>query len=205
MFWFLIIGFVLTFILFYIVLGCFVYFDAKLRSDRPVIWTVIALAVPNLIGLLIYYVVGRNKNVAAVKNKFKYLVAVFSVLAILFASSSIIYVVTSGNVPTINHVSIGMVEYNWGNKWKISFKTSGEEFSNNEDFTQTEIDNFIIEGTCDSGSVYLLLVQGANAKVIDISKYSGSADLKEFHDGTIKMMIYNKNAKNAKISVSWGE
>jgi hypothetical protein len=205
MFWLLLTGFVLTFILFYIFLGCFVYFDAKVRSDRPVIWTVIALAVPNLIGLLIYYVVGRNKNASAqkVKNKFKYFVAIFSVLTILFAGSSIVYVVTSDNIPIMNHVSIGMVEYNWGNKWKISFKTSGDEFSNNRDLTQDQIDNFAIDGTCDSGNIYILLVQGANAKVIDISNHSGSVDLKEFHDGKIKMMIYNKDARNAKISVSW--
>jgi len=43
-------------------LGCWTYSDAKARSDKPEIWTLIVLLVPNFIGLIIYLLVGRTKK-----------------------------------------------------------------------------------------------------------------------------------------------
>ena len=49
-------------ILTYVFLGKWVYRDASNRGLNPVLWTVIVLLVPSLIGLLIYFLVGRKQE-----------------------------------------------------------------------------------------------------------------------------------------------
>ena len=61
------VSFILTLLATMAVLGLWVYEDAKVKSDQsPVLWVLIVLLVPNLVGLIIYLLVGRtNKNVPA--------------------------------------------------------------------------------------------------------------------------------------------
>lgn len=48
---------------FKVLLTLFVYSDAKERSGRPVLWAVLVFFVPMFIGLLFYFLVGRNRAV----------------------------------------------------------------------------------------------------------------------------------------------
>ncbi len=51
----------LVIILAQVFLALWTYNDAKNRNLNPIMWTLIVLLVPNLIGLLIYFLVGRNQ------------------------------------------------------------------------------------------------------------------------------------------------
>ena len=54
--------FALSIILLYTMLGCWTFTDAKKRSDKPEVWTLIVVLVPNFIGLIIYLLIGRTKT-----------------------------------------------------------------------------------------------------------------------------------------------
>lgn len=49
---------------FKIFLCLFIYSDAKERSDNPLLWAVVVFFVPDFIGLLLYFIIGRKKMVA---------------------------------------------------------------------------------------------------------------------------------------------
>jgi len=46
----------------YVAMVIWVYRDAKVRTNNPIIWTLIVLLVPNYIGLIIYLLVGRRQG-----------------------------------------------------------------------------------------------------------------------------------------------
>jgi len=51
--------------------GMWIYNDAKERSDNPILWTLIVLFVPMLIGLIVYLLVGRNKTAESTNRYLK--------------------------------------------------------------------------------------------------------------------------------------
>ena len=64
---------VFSFLALLTLLGCWTYTDAKERSDKPEVWTLIVLLAPNFIGLVIYLLIGRApkaKGSEPIKNKF---------------------------------------------------------------------------------------------------------------------------------------
>jgi len=63
--------FVVTLLGFLTCLCLWVYEDAKVKSDQsPVLWVIIVLLVPNLVGLLIYLLVGRTNKAAKAPGKY---------------------------------------------------------------------------------------------------------------------------------------
>lgn len=59
----LLVGVVLLFIIgFYVALGMIIYKDAKAHGMPAGVWTLVALLIPNLIGVIIYLVVRANKE-----------------------------------------------------------------------------------------------------------------------------------------------
>ena len=67
-----------------------------------------------------------------------------------------------------------------------------------------ELKNLTIEASCDEGEMYLLLLQGSNAKVIDITDFpEAKLSLDDFTPGNVKLSLYNESAKNAKIKIDW--
>jgi len=66
------VSFVLAFFCAMTILGMWVYEDAKIKSDQqPVLWVLIVLLVPNLIGLVIYLLVGRTNKDAQSPGTYK--------------------------------------------------------------------------------------------------------------------------------------
>ena len=77
-------------------LGCWTYSDAKKRSDKPEIWTLIVLLVPNFIGLIIYLLVGRTKkpeDMDSPRNRFFTPLIVFGILTILTFVATITFAI----------------------------------------------------------------------------------------------------------------
>ena len=194
---------VLSVIALYIFICLYVYKDALVNSDKPVLWLLITIFTPNLFGFLIYILVGRSKDRKPVK-KFR-TPAIIS--AVIVALSTVIFtgsVIFSSDLPVISNVSIGMVTNNIGSKWDVSYKSSGETLERTIALTDDELKNFTVKASCEEGEMYLLLLQGKNAEVIDITDFpEAKLNLDNFTAGNIKLSLYNESAKNAKIEIDW--
>lgn len=194
---------VLSFIAFYICICLYVYSDARVNSDKPLIWLLITIFTPNFFGFLIYMLAGRKKDKKPVK-KFKLPAIVTAVSAVISTSAFLGSVLLAGDVPVIDNVSVGMVNNNFGSQWEVSYRSSGETLERTISVTDDELENFTVEASCAEGESYLLLLQGRNAKVIDLSDQSNERiDLDGFTAGKIRLSLYNEAAKDAKIKINW--
>ncbi|MDR1540347.1 MAG: hypothetical protein LBU32_20580 [Clostridiales bacterium] len=202
--------FVLTLSGFIVMLGLWAYADAKVRTDKPGIWMLIVLLVPNLLGLIIYLLVGRTKMEKS-SGKFKKPLIAFAISFMLAAGlmiGSFVSFMTADSLelPTWGGVSIGKVENYWNNQWTVSFKASGEELSKTISMNSGDLAAFHLMGNCDSGKLHLRISQGEIVKDIDISdNFNETVDLSEFQEGKIMLTIYNDEAKNASVSINWGK
>ena len=187
----------------YVFLCLFVYADASVNSDKPIRWLLITLLTPNMFGFLIYILVGRNKDRKSVR-RFKLPAVVSAFVAVISTTVFLGSVLFSNDIPVINNVSIGMVNNNIGSQWTVEYKSSGETLERTISLTDNELKNFSVEASCDDGELYLLMIQGKNAKVIDLKNYSKEElQLDGFDAGKVKLSLYNESAKNAKIKIDW--
>lgn len=194
---------VLSFIALLVFICLYVYADASVNSDRPVLWLLITIFTPNLFGFLIYMLAGRKKERTPVK-KFK-VPALISAAAVVVSTAVFLGTVIFGSdLPVIDNVSIGMVNNNIGSQWDVSFRTSGETLERTIALNDSELENITVEASCDEGEMYLLLLQGKTAKVVDITDFpQEKLSLDDFTPGNIKLSLYNESAKNAKIKIDW--
>ena len=196
--------FLVTLTGFVITLGLWIYSDAKIRTEKPKAWTLIVLLVPYFMGLIIYLAVGRNKKKSP--GRFR---KIFIIFAVGFLLSSVLlmgsfFALDGINLPTWNGISIGLVETFINNQWNLSFKTSGAEFTRTIEMSADELAALRITGNCDAGLLYFRVSQGEIVKIFDISNsFDEIIDMNDFHAGMIRMSVYNDNAKNARITVTW--
>ena len=194
---------VLSVIALYIFLCLYVYNDALVNSDKPVLWLLITIFTPNLFGFIIYMLAGRTKSRTPVK-KFRLPAIISGVVTLLTTAVLLGSVLLMSDIPVIEGVSVGMVNNNIGSQWEVSYKSSGETLERTIAVTDEELENLTVEASCDDGEMYLLLVQGINVKVMDISDFpEEKLQLDGFTAGNIKISLYNESAKNAKIRIDW--
>lgn len=195
-----------VFILAFEILLCvWVYQDAKIRSDKPLAWLLVTIFVPNMFGILIYLLVGRTIPGQSPK-KLKYPIIVTGIASIVtFAIAAVcVFAAISGDILPMEGVSIGMIENNIGSKWDISFKSSGDEFDRTLTLTHDEMENITVEGSCQEGALYLLILQNDIVRLIDLTNYPKSnLDMSEFQAGRIKFTLYNNQAREAKMKMDW--
>ncbi len=204
MFWFLLIGMFGSVILLYVIMGFFIYTDARKRSEEsPGLWTAIVLLIPNFMGLLVYFLIGRKKKNDGSKNKYKIPLIVAAAGTIFFLGSFPAYLIAHDGVPFIANTSIGMVSNNFGNNWSVSFKTSGETLHKTVILDNEELKKIWVESSCEEGKLYLLLLQGEQAEVIDVTDFEGYLELSDYEPGRIEMQFYNEKARNAKFKLNW--
>lgn len=187
----------------YVFICLYVYNDAKVNSEKPVLWLLITIFTPDLFGFLIYLLVGRKKDRVPVR-KYK-LPAIISGIALAVTMTAFIATISfSGDIPVMEGVSVGMINNNIGSKWEVSFRSSGETLERTIALTDEELENLTIEASCEEGEIYLLLLQGKNAQVIDLTDYPrNTPELTDFTAGNIKLSLYNEKAKNAKVKIDW--
>lgn len=194
---------VLSVIALYVFICLYVYSDARVNSDKPFLWLLITIFTPNLFGFLIYMLAGRNKERKPVK-KYRIPAIASAVVMLLATIAFMLSVVLSSDLPVMDNVSIGMVNNNIGSQWELSYKSSGETLERTISLTDDELEHLTVEASCDEGSIYLLLVQGKNAEVIDITDFpEAELRLDGFSAGNIKLSLYNEGAKNARVKIDW--
>lgn len=128
-------------------------------------------------------------------------VVIFVVSTVGFALS----LVFDENLPIWNGVSIGKVENNFGKKWDVSFKTSGEILQETINLNLLDSKMLYFTGNCEEGTMTFHIVKNDTILTYDVSAQTEqlSVDLSEFGDGKITLMLYNDNAKNASFKSYW--
>lgn len=197
------IGFLVIFFVFIILsltfLGMWTYRDAKNRGLNPAGWTAIVILMPNLIGLLFYFLVGRKQGIGNCKkcdakipmnSKFclncgeetslvektikptrKFMTGFIVSIVIMFIAfvSFIITVIFQQEIISKPEISIASMESNIGSKWKVSYYLSTEEYTRSIKIGENGPSKMYLESNSDEGSVYLKLVQGEIEEVIDVT------------------------------------
>jgi hypothetical protein len=203
MFWMLLILSIISVAGLFVFVGLWVYTDAKRRGNQPITWTLIALFIPNFMGLLLYLLMGRKTKVNGFTNKFKVPLIATALVFVISVSSFIFYIATAHEIPVFEGVSIGMITNNTGNEWNVSFKSSGEVLRRTIRFRDEQLNNLYVSANCEQGNMFLVVIQNDTVKAVNISKFEGRLDLNEFEPGKVRFMITNDSAKNASISMKW--
>ncbi|MDR2514986.1 MAG: hypothetical protein LBD02_07275 [Christensenellaceae bacterium] len=202
--------FLLLWLGFIVLLGFWAYEDAKTRSDKPLIWMLIVLLVPNFLGLLIYLLMGRTKAKTGPNRFKKPLIAlaasVLLAVALIAGGAAWLFTRDAAELHSVPGLSVGMIESSWGKQWNLSFKVSGAEFNKTVDLSQAELERFHVSASCDSGRLYLRLSQGAVEQDFELSgAFDERLDLSAFQPGKLHLLVYNDEAKNASLRMSWRE
>ena len=121
----------------------------------------------------------------------------------LFAVLGIGSLIGSDRLPFISNVSIGMVSNSLGDKWSVSYKTSGEKLDRTVTLTEDELQSLTLKASAKEGEVYLLFLQGDHTKLRTVTDYDGSVDLEGFEEGKVNIIFYNEKARDVKMKLSW--
>lgn len=218
-------------------LALWTYNDAKNKNLNPIMWTLIVLLVPNLLGLLLYFLVGRSQEVticnfcnsripaksnycpscgnqissfklAETKSGKKYIIAFIISMSIIFILG-IAFVVNifSNNFDSIigatsvDTYSIGCIETNIGNTWKVSFVESNDTFRKSITIDEDGPKSLSIESYSNEGTAYLHLYKdGISLNMIELTPNfeTKDFDLTQYGNGKISFELKSGDASKFK-------
>ena len=189
-------------------IGYWVYQDAKVRSDKPGIWALIAVATPNLFGLIIYLLVGRTKpGKSDRKHKYPMIISIVCVILSfgILLGGMVNMAIKDGDLPVFNGVSIGQIERSERGGWRVSYKTSGDTLSRRFLLDEEELEAFYVVSECEEGKITFIISQNDFSKTQDISNFEGNIDLSSEFDSNsrIQLTIENESVRNGKFEISW--
>ena len=194
----------LTIIGFYVFVCLWTYHDAKVRSDKPVIWTLIVLFLPFPYGLIVYLLVGRNKGSSPRKFKIPMIAFAVSILVacVLVIASALIP--AGSSFPRIDGISMGEVKINTLREWNVSYKTSGGNIDRPVILGDSNLSAFSASSSCVQGRIFLTITQGETSKTIEITGFDNvSVDLSDFEPGWLTLSLHNDKAVDASILLKW--
>ena len=191
-----------------VMLGLWVYEDAKVKSDQPPgLWVLIVLLVPNLIGLIIYLLVGRiNKNVPSPGTYKKPLIA--AAVCLLFAIglfiAGIVHFTTVDRFGVQHNGSfIGLQDTFNRREWTISAGSANGTSRRTFTLNRLDLDVFHVESSA-AGEIILRFQQGVRVETVDISgMFDGPVDLSGFNSGRIEITVEFVYAENVNIIINW--
>jgi len=207
--------FVLSIIGFLTFLALWTYKDAQVKSEHPpVLWVLAVLFVPNMLGILIYFLVGRTKkDVPAPGTYKKALIAslVTFVIGIILFVIAVVMAATGdmnfGNNATWNSGvwSVRTTNYR-NNQWTETVRSGRGNSRRTHTLDAQQMSAFHVESVNESGNLYLLLEQGNNSSRIDISGdfYSG-INLHDhgFTPGRIRMTLQYERVYRSHTVIRW--
>lgn len=87
----------------------------------------------------------------------------------VFIIGFIFTAILSENLPILDGVSIGMVETNWGNKWDLAFKTSGDELKKTITIDKTNPNTLYVKGSYKEGTFTLYIIKDTIIDALDMT------------------------------------
>ena len=203
-----IVTFVLTLLCTLLILGLWVYEDAKVKSDQPPgLWVLIVLLVPNLIGLIIYLLVGRtNKSVPSPGTYKKPLItaAVCLLFAIGLFIAGLVHFTTVDRFGVQHNGSfVGLQDTYSNREWTISADRANGTTNRTFSLNRLELDAFQVISSAE-GRVELRFEQGRRLEAVDISGiFDGPIDLSGFNSGRIEITVEFVHGENIHTVISW--
>ena len=192
-------------------LALWVYEDAKVKSQQsPLLWVLVALLVPNLIGLIIYLLVGRTNKHMSSPGRYKRL-AIAS--ALCFALGTGIFIggiVNFANADMLGTYGARQIGSFAGyddilrnGVWTISAERANGYSRRTPALRGVEMDVFHVISTGD-GNISLRIEQERHIETIDISNsFDGHIDLHRFEPGRIGITVEFDQAEDVNITIRW--
>jgi hypothetical protein len=160
-------------------LGLWTYKDAQVKSEHsPVLWVLVVLLVPNMMGIIVYLLVGRSKkDVPAPKTFLRPLIAsvvLFIVATAVFIVSMVLLALGgTGGLPhnmawNSGVWAVSRSHYSNG-EWTVSARRGNGTKRRTHELTAEQLESFRFSGNADEGGLYLMLDQGETYYSIDIS------------------------------------
>lgn len=235
----------------FISIGVWTYKDAKNRGLNAVLWTIIVLLIPNMLGLILYILVGRKEKLAVcpncngsiqvsskycnncgsensevVINEYKggkkivkviigcVIVCVISFIALFitmmvgsfgYATEKTVVEEITENISEGSGYSTMLVEYSWGDEWRVSYGKSTQTFTKGVSINDKGPNKIFVDCSSESGKVQLEISQGEINDIIDISNTDGTMeiDLSKYETGKIKIKLKGSEAENVKFEARW--
>ena len=195
-------------------LGLWTYKDAQVKSEQsPGLWVLLVLFVPNMLGLIIYLLVGRTKKDVPAPGDYKK-AAIGS--AVMLALSTVLFVGITiwavntgrldGTVGRDGTTSFMSSEQFRNGEWTFSARRVNGTRSRNPVLTAEEMQRFHVFGEIEGGTMYVRLMQGAQFESIHITDgFNGFIDLEArgFEPGRINVAIDFVQAERVRTVVSW--
>jgi hypothetical protein len=213
MIWFVagILMFVVTLIGFLVSLALWTYKDAEVKSrESPLLWVLIVLIVPNLIGLIVYLLVGRTNKQVPAPGKYKKLTVTMAgcfTLGIAAIISGTLHFTTSdiygayGARQTGSFV--GLEDGLRNGVWSISAERANGQIRRTPSLSLSEMETFRLTST-GSGDIRLRLEQGNLTETHDISgDFDDFINLQRFSPGRIIITVEFDQAWNIKTALRW--
>jgi len=199
-------------IVFMLFLALWVYKDAKVKSTHPpLMWVLIVTLVPNLVGLIVYLLIGRANKTGTIPAIYKRLVIISAICFVLSSGAFVGGILHLQN--TVGPVASGTrqmgsfvgFEDNLRNGvWEISATRANGYSSRNPILSAEEMSAFRVESINDSGSIFLKIQQGDREEIFDISQnFNGYIDLSSFAIGRLTILMQFEHATNLNTTVSW--
>ena len=214
MVWFVlgITAFINTLIVFMACLGLWTYEDAKVRSQQPPgLWVLIVLLVPNLVGLIIYLLVGRTVKQLPSPGKYKRAVIISAVcfglgaIMMLFGTISLVQADRFDRYGSRQIGSFVRLEDDLRNGvWTISADSANGYSRRNPVLNAVEMDAFHVTNISSAGNAALLVEQGNNSKTVAIpGGFDGYIDLSGFEPGRVQITVELDHAQDVNITIRW--
>jgi len=192
---------------FLVFLGLWIYNDASERTDNPRLWTAVVLLVPSFLGLIVYFLVGRDKERYS-SGRFQTAAIVCAIctgLTLVMVVGSAISLATADgeDLASINGTLMSM-DSSLNTSWSRSFKVSSDQQSRSVNLSKAELAAFHINSSCSSGKMLLSIKQGQNERTLDISGfYSSAVDLSDFSPGRLTLTLITEQARNGNLLITW--
>lgn len=182
-----------------IFLAIWTYRDAKNRGLNPWGWMAIVMLVPNFIGLLLYFFIGRRESIgncvkcnAKIPMNSNFCLNCATEVSLVkkgdkatkkfmvgFISSIVVMIIAFVAFTTTLFiqdgfknkcgVSIASMESNIGDNWRVSYFLSTKDFTNSIKINEDGPEKIYLQCESNEGKVYLTLVQNGIQEVKEIT------------------------------------
>jgi len=205
-----IIVFVVTLVAFMVFVGLWTYNDAKKKSEHPPwLWVVIVLFVSNLIGFVLYLVIGRTKRDVVASGRFKKL-AIASVIGLAlgttFFTISTVHFATNFDAAQARHFGsfTALEDSVRDGVWTVSAERANGYVRLTPVLSAEELQSITASSLSSDGGVVLRLEQMGEVYFFDITNMSiGPLYLRRINPGRVTIILEFENTENVSAAVSW--